>query len=252
MTTTKMLTPVAFVALFALAAVPAFAGQHRGGGGHSAARSSRSAVSRSSGAIRGGVGLSGGIAVRGGGFVGGSSFYRPYYSFRPHVNLGYGLWMGYPYGYGYGYGYGYPYPGDPYAYGGYPPPSSAYAPYNDPSSAYPAYGSAYPANGSSGQDYQSQQPPPSIGVQRGGQQRDGQQTATGGVSFAIAPDTAAVFVDGTYVGTAGGFGPTSQPLGLIAGSHHIEIRASGYRSMSFDADVRPGQVIPFQGTLQKN
>jgi hypothetical protein len=35
-----------------------------------------------------------------------------------------------------------------------------------------------------------------------------------------------VFVDGTYVGTAGTFGPTSQPMGLISGHHHIEIRAS--------------------------
>ena len=72
------------------------------------------------------------------------------------------------------------------------------------------------------------------------------------MSFEIKPDTAAVFVDGTYVGTAGAFGPTNQPLGLISGRHHIEIRASGYRTMTFDADVRLGEVIPFQGTLQRN
>jgi hypothetical protein len=54
------------------------------------------------------------------------------------------------------------------------------------------------------------------------------------------------------VGTAATFGPTSQPLGLIPGRHHIEVRAAGYRTMTFDADVRSGQVIPYQGTLQRN
>ncbi len=74
----------------------------------------------------------------------------------------------------------------------------------------------------------------------------------GGISFEITPETAAVFVDATYVGTTGIFGPTSPPLGLIVGLHHIEIRASGYRTMTFDAEVTPGQVIPYQGTLQPN
>ena len=65
-------------------------------------------------------------------------------------------------------------------------------------------------------------PEPSVGVQQGGQ-----SVAPGGVSFEITPDTAAVFVDGTYVGTAGTFGPKSQPLGLVPGRHTIEIRGIG-------------------------
>jgi hypothetical protein len=72
------------------------------------------------------------------------------------------------------------------------------------------------------------------------------------VSFEITPDTAAVFVDGTYVGTAGTFGPKSQPLGLIPGRHTIEIRGSGYKTMRFDADITSGQVTPYQGTLQRD
>ena len=71
------------------------------------------------------------------------------------------------------------------------------------------------------------------------------------MSFQITPGSAAVFVDGTYIGTAGTFGPSSQPLGLIPGRHHIEIRAEGYQTMTFDADVTAGQVIPYQGTLQR-
>jgi hypothetical protein len=184
--------------------------------------------------------------------VGRSAFYRPYYSFRPRFSLGFGLWAGYPVSYpyywDYPYGYAYPYPADPYAYG-YAAPSYGYSvqPYAaDPAPAYPpsSYPS-YPESGSSAPDYSAQQPS-SVGGERGG------QSAPGGVSFEITPDSAAVFVDGTYVGTAGTFGPTMQPLGLITGRHHIEIRASGYRTMTFDADVRAGQVIPYQGTLQKD
>jgi hypothetical protein len=36
------------------------------------------------------------------------------------------------------------------------------------------------------------------------------------------------------------------------GRHRVEIRARGYRTMSFDADVVAGQVIPVQGALQRN
>jgi hypothetical protein len=163
-----------------------------------------------------------------------------------------GLWLGYPvtYPYYYGYPYGYPYPPDPYIYG-----------YAGPSYGYPArpYTSSnqgqYPAtdddrddddDAASGQNYPAQQSQPSIGVQRG------DQSAPGGVSFEITPGDAAVFVDGTYVGTAGDFSPTSQPLGLVSGHHRIEIRASGYRTMTFDTDITSGQVLPYQGTLQRN
>jgi hypothetical protein len=61
-----------------------------------------------------------------------------------------------------------------------------------------------------------------------------------------------VFVDGAYMGTAGEFGASAEPLGLNTGRHRVEIRASGYRTMTFEADVKPGQVIPYQGTLQRN
>jgi hypothetical protein len=71
------------------------------------------------------------------------------------------------------------------------------------------------------------------------------------VSFEITPGGAAVSVDGTYVGTVANFSPTSQPLGLTPGRHHIEVRAAGYRTLAFDADVIPGQVTPYQGTLQE-
>jgi PEGA domain len=199
--------------------------------------------------------------VRGGAFVGGGGavprysvvapvrFYRPYYTFRPRLSLGFGLWAGYPFGYSYafydpfyypyyGYPYGYPYGAvDPYAYPSYGYPATSYPAY-PPASGYPppSTSSAYPPD--------RQSPQNSIGVQPG-------QANTGGLSFEITPNTAQLFVDGTLVGTVGQFTPTTQPLGLAAGRHQIEVRAPGYQTMSFDVDIIAGQVIPYQGTLER-
>ena len=71
------------------------------------------------------------------------------------------------------------------------------------------------------------------------------------MSFEIQPANAQIYVDGRYVGTVGQFSPTSQPLGLTAGRHHIQITAPGYRPMEFDADIVAGEVIPYQGTLER-
>jgi hypothetical protein len=76
------------------------------------------------------------------------------------------------------------------------------------------------------------------------------QSNMGGVSFDISPDEAEIWVDGNYMGQVSDYTPSSQPLGLNPGRHHIELREPGYQVSSFDVDVVPGQVIPFQGTLQ--
>ena len=77
------------------------------------------------------------------------------------------------------------------------------------------------------------------------------QGNTGGLSFEITPGTAQLFVDGNAVGTVSQFTPASQPLGLPAGNHHVEIRAPGYQTMSFDVDIAAGQVIPYQGAMER-
>jgi len=66
----------------------------------------------------------------------------------------------------------------------------------------------------------------------------------------VTETLAEIWVDGNYMGQVGDYTPSSQPLGLAAGRHHIELREPGYDVSSFDVDVIPGQVIPFQGTLQ--
>jgi len=73
----------------------------------------------------------------------------------------------------------------------------------------------------------------------------------GGLSFEITPPDARVIVDDHDVGSVGQFTSTSPPLGLPVGRHHIEIVADGYRTMASDVDVLAGQVIPFQGQMER-
>ena len=166
------------------------------------------------------------------GFSADRSFYRPYYTFRPHLSLGFGFYVGYPVVYPYYGAYA-----NPYAYDPYYNPYAYAAPY--PEYGYPAY-SAPPQYGTSGA--YGAPGPGSIGVQPG--------AATGGLSFEMSPANAEVFVDGNDYGVVSSFTPTSQPLSLTPGRHRVELRAPGYEPMMFDADVVAGQVIPYQGTLQ--
>ena len=151
------------------------------------------------------------------------------------MSLGFGLWVGYPVPY-YDpfyypdYSYGNPYPPAPYP--AYPPAGGA------PQPGYPA--SPYPQNGSA----ESAPQGGSINVQPS-------QANTGGVSFDITPGEAEVVVDGNPVGTVDQFTPTSQPLGLSAGRHRIEVRAQGYQTITFDVNIVAGQVIPYQGSLER-
>ena len=154
----------------------------------------------------------------------------------------------YPYGYVNPYGYA-SYSYAPYGYStpnGYATPNG----YNTPN--------GYPPYALSGHDLSAaSNDPPSSNPSR---QQDPQnvdrrpapgQANTGGVSFEITPNTAQLFVDGTLVGTVGQFTPTSQPLGLAAGHHQIEVRAPGYQTMSFEVDIIAGQVIPYQGAMER-
>jgi len=161
-------------------------------------------------------------------------FFRPYYAFHPHLSLGFGIWAGYPFVYPYRYYYPY-YPYYYYPYG-----------YVSPFS-YPTYDYTYPVT--STPQAPATSTPETVQPGSAGAQPD--QTNMGGMSFDITPATAQVLVDGTLLGTVGDFTPTTQPLGLPAGRHHVEVRADGYHTMRFDVDIVAGQVIPYQGTLER-
>ncbi len=79
---------------------------------------------------------------------------------------------------------------------------------------------------------------------------DGAVATYGGVSFEITPPDADVYVDGGYAGRVGQFTPNAPPLALAPGSHRIELDAQGYDPIVFDVNVAPGEVIPYQGTMQ--
>jgi hypothetical protein len=182
-------------------------------------------------------------------YAGPSHFYSPYYSFRPRFSLGFGLWVGYPFAYSYPFYDGYPYPYyyddpsyDSYPYPAYPPaPPPGY--YGDPAQGNPP--AAYPPQGQGQQQGYYEPDPGQMSVTA----RPG--SASGGVSFDMTPSNADVYIDGKFAGKVSDLGPTTQPLGLTPGRHHVEIRASGYQTMSVDADVIAGQVIPYQGQMQR-
>ena len=283
MTITKTLISTGVLAAFVGFASPAVAEHHGGGhsGGGSGSRGSavsrgasraaspressaqrEQSAPRESGALRQssasrvysgnrGVAIPRGVAsarAYNSGFVrvAPARFFRPYYSFRPRFSLGFGLWAGYPIAYPYAY---YDPFYDPYSYA-YPPAYGAYgSPYPSYGSPYPSYGSPYPATGYPA-DPQSAYPPSSsgsIGVQPG----QANTSNMGGVSFEITPSDAQVFVDGKTVGTVGQFTPTTQPVGLTVGRHRIEIRAPGYQTIAVDVNILAGQVIPYQGTMER-
>jgi hypothetical protein len=239
----KIVGPVALVAL-SLVAAPADAqrrGPSRGGGSRAVSRSGGSRVV---------------VAAPFG------SFSRPYYAFRPRVSVGFGLYVGYPVAYPYyGFGYSYPYP---YSYGYASPYPYPYGPASPTPYPYGYSGSTYPypdyrpsASSSAPYPYPNDPPPApraqgSIGVVPGTPQPPGtSQRGSGGISFDITPTNAQVYVEGQYVGLVSAFSPTSQPLTLAPGRHHVEIRLVGYQTMAFDAEITPDQVTPYQGTMQR-
>jgi hypothetical protein len=162
--------------------------------------------------------------ARGHGFVGGGHFNNGHFNdFHRRFNVGFGLWAGWPWAWGYPY-YGY----------GYYPYSYPYYPYYYPYDAY-SYSDPY-LNSDDSAAYAG---------------TSGVDVNAGGLIFDVSPDSAELYVDGSLVGTVAQFtATTQQPLQLAPGRHHVEIRASGYRTVTFDADITAGQVVPYQGTLE--
>jgi len=173
--------------------------------------------------VHGGHFVNGGHFVHGGRFggfaVAPAHFLHPYYAFRPHLNVGFGIWSGFPFAYPYPFYYPY------YSY------NYVYPPLVDAPYGYTQYPTTTTTTTSSSNEVS--------------------QANTGGLSFDVTPPTAELWVDGKFVGTVGQFTPTTQPLGLAAGRHQIELRAAGYQSLQFDVDIIAGEVIPYRGALER-
>jgi hypothetical protein len=165
--------------------------------------------SRGGGAVGGGVAVPrGSVGSRGAVVVGprGGFVGRPFFG-RPFV---YGPGFA-SFGFYAGYPYYYPY-AYPYGYAGY---------YGYPYYPYGAgYGGGYAV-------------------------AEGLSTSYGRVRISDAPEHAAVYADGYYVGTVDDFNGTFQHLDLEPGAHHIEIRPQGQPPISFDVNVQAGETITY-------
>jgi len=56
-----------------------------------------------------------------------------------------------------------------------------------------------------------------------------------------------VFVDGAFVGTPADL---DDQIELTTGTHRIELRARGHRSVVFSAEIVDGRAITYRGTLE--
>jgi hypothetical protein len=220
---------------------PAFAGQRGGhGGGHVASASRGAAMQSQSRGNFASASRAAAPSFRGAGPVVGQAAPRGTYGARYAPSYG-GRYYGpsYSRGYGYGYGSGYYRPGlyvRPFGfrphfalgfgiYAGYPVPW--------------AWDYSYPVS-----VYGYDAPPEQVVV-------GPNSTQYGAITFEMTPQNADVYVDGTYAGHVGDFDPTRQPMTLEVGTHHIEVVAPGFQTLSFDVGVQPGQVIPYRGALQQ-
>ena len=68
----------------------------------------------------------------------------------------------------------------------------------------------------------------------------------GGLRITDAPEDAAVYADGYYVGTVDDCDGKLQHLNLEAGAHHIEVAPQGQERIAFDVNIRPGQTITYR------
>jgi hypothetical protein len=58
-----------------------------------------------------------------------------------------------------------------------------------------------------------------------------------------------IFVDGVYIGTPADLG---DEIELRTGARRIELRAPGYRTLIFDAEISYERSITYRGTLEPN
>ncbi len=152
------------------------------------------------------------------------------HSFKPRFDTGYGVVVGYPVIYPYAYPY------DPFS------PSSGSSSYSVPSPSPNTYSNVDSL--------------PSSNAVRGASPVSAAiaceaSAPCGGVSVDIAPASAQIYVDGVFAGIVEDFDGASEPLLLAPGTHYLEIRLAGYRTVTVDVTIAPGEITPYQGTLER-
>jgi hypothetical protein len=104
------------------------------------------------------------------------------------------------------------------------PPPSAFTPPAEPSSIHPL-------------------PPPAL-------TRPTRASPRGGLRIDLEPETAHVYMDGFFMGTARDFNRSPQGLPLAAGWHRLEFRAPGYETPAVNVTIEANRTTSYRGALR--
>jgi hypothetical protein len=66
----------------------------------------------------------------------------------------------------------------------------------------------------------------------------------------VPQEKAAVYIDGYYVGAVEDFNGEAERLTLRPGPHHLELRAVGFQTLTFDVNIQPGKTITYRTPMQ--
>src|SRR5262249_55585599 len=72
---------------------------------------------------------------------------------------------------------------------------------------------------------------------------------TAEIKFSVAPDRAAVFVDGMFAGHAGELGGVGEGLLVAPGKRKIAISLPGYRNFDTEVELAPNQKMEIKTKL---
>jgi hypothetical protein len=75
---------------------------------------------------------------------------------------------------------------------------------------------------------------------------------SGALRLKVKPDTASVYVDGEAVGLVNKYDGLFQKLHLDGGTHRVEIRAPGYKALTFNVRIETGHTETYRGELEKD
>jgi hypothetical protein len=67
----------------------------------------------------------------------------------------------------------------------------------------------------------------------------------------LQPGTAQVYIDGAYMGTVDDFRRLIPGRALEAGMHRVELRASGYETVAFDAFISPRETLTYRADMER-
>lgn len=79
---------------------------------------------------------------------------------------------------------------------------------------------------------------------------EGEAAEPGALRLDIPQKEAAVYIDGYYVGAVEDFNGEAERLALRPGPHHLELRAAGFQTLTFDVNIQPGKTITYRTPMQ--